>query len=134
MLRGLRFVLRESDADGTFFLDWIVRTQSVHSAVFTYIESLIVLGALQLAATASGSVLVWGVFLVAYGAQLLLTTVYARAFVGSLVSRSQLGGRWREVAFWVAGLVALAFNVWFVAALGDVLAQVIAAGLSSIAT
>jgi hypothetical protein len=132
MLKMLRVFARESEGDGPFYLRWIGAAQSVHGAIFTYVESLVVLSAFQLAALHSGSLAVWLAFLIAYGAQLLLTTTYVRAGLGFAITKSSLRGAWREAAFWVGGVAGLLFNIWFVGALGDVLAQLIGAGLASL--
>lgn len=130
MLKVFR-AFKEQDADSEFFKQWVGNTQSAHGIVFGYVESLIVLAALQFAAFATSSWLVWCLYLVGYGAQIVLTSVYFRAALMLLVNRTKVAGWPRTLALWVSGLGALALNTWMVGALSQVLADIIAAGLAS---
>ncbi|CAB4326882.1 MULTISPECIES: hypothetical protein [unclassified Brucella] len=127
----LRRIFREPDQSDEFYQEWAGNAQKLHSAVFDYIQSVVVLGALQFAVTREGtSWTIWAVYLAAYGVMLLATGVYFRAGVLLILRKLSLKGRWREVSLWISGLAGVAFNVWLVRALGELVQQIIAAGLS----
>jgi hypothetical protein len=129
-MRRVFRAFKESDADSAFFKQWVGNTQTVHGAVFGYVESLIVLAALQFSAEATSSWLVWALYFIGYAMQIILTSVYFRAALMMLVNKANLTGWPRHSALWVSGLGALALNTWLAGALGQALKELLAAGLS----
>ncbi|ODT75597.1 MAG: hypothetical protein ABS76_33845 [Pelagibacterium sp. SCN 64-44] len=130
MLRFLR-PFKEADADADFYLRWIGNAQAMHGAVFGYIEALIVLAALQFAAQQFGGAVIWSIYVVAWFAHLLLTTVYVRVMAAFAASRFPVQGTARNALFWMLGGISLMASVWLVGAYSVVIDAVIVAGLGS---
>lgn len=128
---GIRHLLREQDESPEFYREWASNAQSFHGAVFDYIQSVVVLGALQFAVAQQDALwAIWILYAFAYLALLLLTVTYFRAGLLLILTRTDLKGRWREASLWIAGGLGLAFNIWLVGALKQVVQQIITAGLS----
>jgi hypothetical protein len=128
---GIRHLLRERDESREFYRQWASNAQGFHGAVFDYIQSVVILGALRFAVTQQeASWPIWVLYAAAYLALLLLTTVYFRTGLLLILKGTPLKGTWREASLWIAGALVLVFNIWLVGALGQVVEQIIAAGLS----
>jgi len=129
---GLLRAFKETDADDEFFRRWAGAAQSLHGTIFGFIESLIVLAALQLAAFATASWLVWGLYFAGYGALVVVSSICLRVAFMLLVNRTRMRGWPRNAALWACGLGAVAINTWLVGALSDVLAEIGRAGLANL--
>ncbi|KAB0573120.1 hypothetical protein [Brucella pituitosa] len=124
-------LLREQDESEEFYHEWAANATKLHSATFNYIQSVVLLGALQFAVTQKDtSFAIWALYIVAYLVMLLVTGVYFRTGVLLTLRKLSLKGRWRETSLWAAGILGVAFNVWLVSALEQLIQQIIAAGLS----
>lgn len=121
---------KELDQPPGYYDEWVGRVQSVHGALFTYIEALIVLAALQFGAQQSGSWLLWGVLAVAFVFHLSLTGMYVRAGVMRLVHRLGLKGSWRQFALTVAYGLGFFINFGLLYVLDNLIDQMISAGLA----
>lgn len=127
----LRHLLRERDESRDYYRQWASNAQGFHGAVFNYIQSVVVLGALRFALTQQEAPwIIWVLYAAGYLALLGLTTIYFRTGLLLVLKEVRLEGRWREASLWIAGVLGLVFNFWLVGALEQVVQQIIAAGLS----
>jgi len=113
-------LFKDRDTSAQFNRTWIANIQSTHAAVFAYIEGLIVLSAIQAVFVINQSWVVGAVYLVAFSAQLLLTSIYVRATTLMALGKLNWSARSRSIMLWITGLAGIALNVWLLNALGHV--------------
>ncbi len=122
--------IKEADAPASYFHEWTARAQTAHGAVFGYIESLIVLGALQFAVLKTSYWAVWVIYGIAFLAQVTLTSTYARVALLLALDRFELSEPWRHRALVAAWVIGVAVNIALMSLLDEILRQLIAAGLA----
>ncbi|MGV1751523.1 hypothetical protein [Agrobacterium sp. CG674] len=91
----------------------ITFAKGVREFVFTTIESLVVLAALEIALARQGALWLWAIYGVAWLALLTYLVMYARYAINFLAEILGLSHKNREMFLWIAGTLSLCSSYAF---------------------
>lgn len=110
-MKVIRKLLRQDDYSAADLKHGLAGASAMREFIFTTIESLVILAALEIALSKQNAVWLWLVYLVAWIALLLYLLVFAKYAINAVAERFNLAHRNREFFLWAAGTLSLIASV-----------------------
>lgn len=127
MLALVRKLFRQDDYSADDLKFGLAGASAIREFIFTTIESLVILAALEIALGKQSAIWLWLVYIAAWVALLLYLLAFAKYAINAVAERLNLAHRNREVFLWTAGTLSVVASLGITHIVPAITAQFITA-------